>query len=142
MRRISNRKMENSRQNVQLVGGIWLFWLMVAAWRLALEKGMVPVRDVSSGEREARRKRLLRRADELRRENAGRRRLRGGRLNSGEAAVVGGDSFFGCAPPAEYPFTGGNCQLRRAVRSSEWGCASEINSCERMFAGGGIVAGG
>ena len=55
MRRISNRKMENSRQNVQLVGGIWLFWLMVAAWRLALEKGMVPVRDVSSGEREARR---------------------------------------------------------------------------------------
>ena len=26
-------------------------------------------------------------------------------MNSGEAAVVGGDSFFGCAPPAEYPFT-------------------------------------
>ena len=24
----------------------------------------------------------------------------------------------------------------------QWGCASEINSCERMFAGGGIVAGG
>ena len=24
----------------------------------------------------------------------------------------------------------------------KWGCASEINSCERMFAGGGIVAGG
>ena len=113
--------MENSRQNVQLVGGIWLFWLMVAAWRLALEKGMVPVRDVSSGEREARRKRLLRRADELRRENVRRRRGRGGRVNSGEAAVVGGDSFFGCAPPAEYPFTGGNCQLRRAVRSSEVG---------------------
>ena len=112
MRRISNRKMENSRQNVQLVGGIWLFWLMVAAWRLALEKGMVPVRDVSSGEREARRKRLLRRADELRRENVRRRRGRGGRVNSGEAAVVGGDDLLVSPPPAEKLFTGGKRQLR------------------------------
>ena len=89
-----------------------MFWLMVAAWRLALEKGMVPVRDVSSGEREARRKRLLRRADELRRENVRRRRGRGGRVNSGEAAVVGGDNFLVSSPPAEQPLTGGNRQLR------------------------------
>ena len=83
-----------------------MFWLMVAAWRLALEKGMVPVRDVSSGEREARRKRLLRRADELRRENVRRRRGRGARPYSGEAAVVGGDDLFEGCPPA------GSCYRR------------------------------
>ena len=106
--------MENSRQNVQLVGGIWLFWLMVAAWRLALEKGMVPVRDVSSGEREARRKRLLRRADELRRENVRRRRGRGGRPNFGEAAVVGGDDLLVSPPPAE------NCSSFESVRCRQY----------------------
>ena len=38
---------------------------------------------------------MLRRGVHLRGENAGRRRMRGGRPNSGEAAVVGGDDLFG-----------------------------------------------
>ena len=49
----------------------------------------------------ARRKTALRRVAQLRGANVGRRRLRGGRLYSGEAAVVGGDDHFGCFPPAE-----------------------------------------
>ena len=36
----------------------------------------------------------LRRVAQLRGENAGRRRMHGGRMNSGEAAVVGGDDLF------------------------------------------------
>ena len=59
----------------------------------------------------------------------------GGRRNSGEAAVVGGDDLFGCFPPAGHPFTGGN-----AHRKTD--CAREINSCEGMFAGRECVAGG
>ncbi len=35
--------------------------------------------------------------------------MRGGRPNSGEAAVVGGADVFGCFPPAEQPLPGGAC---------------------------------
>ena len=95
---------------------VMIFWYLLLRQRSSLQE-----ESVSFDERPARRKADLRRVAQFRGANAGRRRLRGGRVNSGEAAVVGGDSFFGCAPPAEYPFTGGNCQLRRAVRSSEVG---------------------
>ena len=90
---------------------VMIFWYLLLRQRSSLQE-----ESVSFDERPARRKADLRRVAQFRGANAGRRRL-----NSGEAAVVGGDSFFGCAPPAEYPFTGGNCQLRRAVRSSEVG---------------------
>lgn len=36
-----------------------------------------------------------------------------GRLNSGEAEVVGGDSFLGSAPPAGNPLTGATPILER-----------------------------
>ena len=67
---------------------------------------------VSSDEAGAHRRTASRRLNQLRGVNAGRRRMHCGRLNFGEAAVVGGDDFFGCSPPAEDPLTGGNCQLR------------------------------
>ena len=95
---------------------VMIFWYLLLRQRSSLQE-----ESVSFDERPARRKADLRRVAQFRGANAGRRRLRGGRVNSGEAAVVGGDSFFGCAPPAEYPFTGGNCQLRRAGRSSAVG---------------------
>ena len=46
------------------------------------------------------RRTALRQTAQLRRANVGRRRLCCGRLNSGEAAVVGGDDLFGSFPPA------------------------------------------
>ena len=49
---------------------------------------------------------------QLRGENVRRRRGRGGRVNSGEAAVVGGDNLLVSPPPAEHLFTGGKRQLR------------------------------
>ena len=61
----------------------------------------------SSDEQGAHRKWLCRLA-QLRGANAGRRRMRGGGLNSGEAAVVGGDDLFECYPPAENLFAVGN----------------------------------
>ena len=54
------------------------------------------------------RKTALRRLAQLRRANAGRRRMSCGRLYSCEAAVVGGNRHFGCSLPAERWFTGGN----------------------------------
>jgi hypothetical protein len=45
----------------------------------------------------------VRRLAQLRGANVRRRRMFGGRPNSGEAAVVGGDRLFGCCPPAEQP---------------------------------------
>ena len=53
------------------------------------------------------RKTAMRRLAQLRRANAGRRRMRGGWLYSCEAAVVGGNRHFGCSPPAEVWVTGG-----------------------------------
>ena len=50
---------------------------------------------------------------QLRGANAGRRRVRGGRPNSGKAAMVGGNRLFGCFPPAERLLPGGNRQLGR-----------------------------
>ena len=44
-----------------------------------------------------------------------------GRANSGEAAVVGGDDFFGCSPPAGGLLPGAGRQLRREDRSPEVG---------------------
>ncbi|CZR09507.1 hypothetical protein SAMN05216375_1482 [Trichococcus ilyis] len=43
---------------------------------------------------------VLLRVAQLRRANVGRRTLRGGRLNFGEAAVVEDADLFGCFPPA------------------------------------------
>lgn len=43
----------------------------------------------------------------LRGANVGRKRMHCGRMNSGEAVVVGGDYHFGCTPPARDLFTGG-----------------------------------
>ena len=56
---------------------------------------MIIIRPGSSGERGARRSTALRPITQLRGANVGRRRMRCGRLNSGEAAVVGGDRLFG-----------------------------------------------
>jgi len=64
-----------------------------------------------------------------------------GRLNSGEAAAVGGDNLLGCFPPA-----GGLCP-ELGVSSDEKdahrrrGSHREFNSGERMLAGGGCVVG-
>ena len=62
----------------------------------------------------------LRRGGQLRGANVRRRRMLGGRANSGEAALVGGDRLFGCCSPTEQPLTVGRRQLRRA------GCSSEV----------------
>ena len=67
---------------------------------------------VSSDEAGAHRRTASRRLNQLRGVNAGRRRMRGGRPNFGEAAVVGGDDLLGCFPPAVNPLTGGELQLR------------------------------
>ena len=60
---------------------------------------------------------------QFRRENVGRRRMHGGWLNSGEAAVVGGDDLFGGFPPAGKPLPedGVSSGERGAHRS--WYCA-------------------
>ena len=58
------------------------------------------------------RKTTMRRLAQLRRANAGRRRVRSGRLNSCEDAVVGGNRHFGSSPPAEVWVTGGGRQHR------------------------------
>ena len=71
-----------------------------------------PEENASSDEAGARRRRELRRIAQLRRGNAGRRRIHDGRPNYGEAAVVGGDCLFGGFPPAGRPLPGGKCQLR------------------------------
>ena len=63
---------------------------------------------------------VLRRGVLLRRANVRRRRMLGGRANSGEAALVGGDNLFGRCSPAEQPLTVGRRQLRRV------GCSSEL----------------
>ena len=67
---------------------------------------------VSSDGASARRKTASRLLTQLRGGNAGRRRMRGGGPNSGEAEVVGGADVFGFFPPAENPLAGGNRQLR------------------------------
>ena len=56
---------------------------------------------VSSDEEGAHRRTASCRGAQLRGATAGRRRMRCGWPNSGEAAVVGGDDLFGCFPPAE-----------------------------------------
>jgi len=58
---------------------------------------------VSSDEAGAHQKTDLRRRAQLRGANVGRRGMHGGWLNSGEAAVVGGDDLFGGFPPARPP---------------------------------------
>ena len=71
-----------------------------------------PEENVSSDEQGAHRKTVLRQVAQLRGANVGRRRVRGGRPNSGEAAVVGGNNLFGCFPPAGKLLPGGKRQLR------------------------------
>ena len=70
---------------------------------------------VSSDEAGAHRKTDLRRLAQLRGANVGRRRMHGGWLNSGEAAVVGGDDLFGGFPPAGKPLTGGKSLREKNV---------------------------
>ena len=53
------------------------------------------------------RKTVLRRLTQLRGANAGRRREQCGRLNSCEAALVGGNRHLESSPPAEVWFTEG-----------------------------------
>ena len=86
---------------------VMIFWYLLLRQRSSLQE-----ESVSFDERPARRKADLRRVAQFRGANAGRRRGRGGRVNSGEAAVVGGDNFLVSSPPAEQPLTGGNRQLR------------------------------
>ena len=62
---------------------------------------------------------IPRRIHQLRGANVGRRSVRGGRPNSCEAAVVGGNNLLVSPPPANNPLTEGNRQLRRAHCSSE-----------------------
>ena len=64
-------------------------------------------RPVSSDERGARRSTAVLQIAHLRRANAGRRRMFFGRLNFGEAVVVGGDDLCGCAPLAKVTLIGG-----------------------------------
>ena len=52
---------------------------------------------------------------QFRRENVRRRRMHGGWLNSGEAAVVGGDRLLACPPPARKPLTGGKSLREKNV---------------------------
>ena len=56
--------------------------------------GLCPELSASSDERCAHRKKVLCWVVQLRGANAGRRTLRGGRLNFGEAEAVGGDDLF------------------------------------------------
>ena len=85
---------------------VMIFWYLLLRQRSSLQE-----ESVSFDERPARRKADLRRVAQFRGANAGRRRLRGGRLNSGEAAVVGGDDFLESHTPAEGFLPGGTIQL-------------------------------
>ena len=73
--------------------------------------------------------------------NAGRRGVRGGRTNSGEAAVIGGDDLFGYLPPAGSPLPKKVASSDKEGARRRWCGAGEFNSGERMLAGGGCVAG-
>ena len=88
------------------------------------------------------RRRGLCQLPQFRRANVRRRTLISRQSNFGEAAVVGGNNLFGFPPPAEQPLPEETVSSDEQCAHRKWGCASEINSCERMFAGGGIVAGG
>ena len=81
------------------------------------------------------------RIHQLRGANAGRRSIRGGRPNSGEAAVIAGNSLLVSPPPANNPLTEGNRQLRRAHCSSE-DSPCRIHQLRRANAGRRRVCGG
>ena len=77
---------------------VMIFWKYFLRQRSPLQEEVT-----SSVEQYAHRKTDLRRVAQLRGANAGRRRKNGRQLNSGEAAVVGGDNLLGCFPPATEP---------------------------------------
>ena len=66
-----------------------------------------------------------------------------GQPNSGEAAVVGGNHLFGSCPPAEGMAARrwSSAPMRRELIGRQT-CAGELNSCERMLAGGRRFPGG
>jgi len=71
------------------------------------KEGCCPEEIVSSDEVDAHRRTVSRRVRQLRGANAGRRTIRGGWPNSGEAVAVGGDDLLGVFPPAENRLSGG-----------------------------------
>ena len=82
-----------------------------------------------------------------------------GEINSGERMFAGGEGVVRGHTPAKPQWSEvivfsdvllrQSTPLQEETASSDeqdahrkWGCASEINSCERMLAGGGCVVGG
>ena len=79
---------------------------------------------------------------QFRQTNVRRRRGRGARPYSGEAAVVGGDDLLVSPPPAEQPLPEETAISDKRDVHRKTDSASEISSGERMFAGGeGVVRG-